>query len=320
MVVMAARGRDSFSPAQLQTLESHARLTVLAVPRRLAHEEMCALCASAEIIGFTRRATLDFNARLIEDLPKLTAIAVYATGHDWIDVAALERRNIRLALLPDYSTQSVAEHSLSLMLGVSRRLHLSDRVARGDLPNSISLRGFELSGKTLGIIGFGRIGRAVAHLARAFGMRVVYYDISPQPVEDGVESVELAHLLGVSDVVLLACSFKRGAQPLMDAAALAAIKPGALLVNPSRSALVDNTAVLEAIERNHLRGYAVDDTVFDATQLGRIEHGRILQSAHTAWYSDEAMARGTQAWVDALVRLAQGSRVSHLSQGKIMGV
>lgn len=317
---MAARGRDSFSPAQLQTLESHARLTVQAVPRRLAHEEMCALCASAEIIGFTRRATLDFNARLIEDLPKLTAIAVYATGHDWIDVAALERRNIRLALLPDYSTQSVAEHSLSLMLGVSRRLHLSDRVARGDLPNSISLRGFELSGKTLGIIGFGRIGRAVAHLARAFGMRVVYYDIRPQPAEDGVGSVELAHLLGVSDVVLLACSFQRGAQPLMDAAALAAIKPGALLVNPSRSALVDNAAVLEAIERNHLRGYAVDDTVFDATQLGRIEHGRILQSAHTAWYSDEAMARGTQAWVDALVRLAQDSRVSHVSQGKIMGI
>jgi phosphoglycerate dehydrogenase-like enzyme len=320
MVIMAARGRDSFSSTQLRALESCTRLTVHAVPRRLAHEEMRALCASAEIIGFTRRATLDFNASLINDLPRLSAVAVYATGHDWIDVAALERRNIRLALLLDYSTQSVAEHSLGMMLSMSRRLHLSDRIARGDLPTSISMRGFELSGKTLGIIGLGRIGRAIARLASAFGMRVVYSDQSPQPMEHEVEPVPLAHLLAASDIVLLACSFKRGAPPLIDAKALKAMKPGALLVNPSRSALVDNAAVLEAIERRHLRGYAVDDTVFDATQLGRIEHGRILQSAHTAWYSDEAMARGTQAWVDALVRLARDSGESLANVAKVAGI
>src|SRR5574340_1158479 len=109
MVVMAARGRDSFSPAQLHALESHARLTVHAVPRRLSHEELRALCAPAEILGFTRRATVDFNDRLIDELPNLRAVAVYATGYEWIDIAALERRGIRLALLPDYSTQTVAE-------------------------------------------------------------------------------------------------------------------------------------------------------------------------------------------------------------------
>lgn len=317
LVVMAARGRDSFSPAQFRALESVARVTAHAVPNRLTHEAMRTLCAPAEIIGFTRRATLDFNARLIDELPGLRAVAVYATGYDWLDTQALERRDIELVLLPDYSTQSVAEHSLSLMLSMSRRLHLSDRVARGDLPYGTSLRGFELSGKTLGIIGFGRIGRAVARMARAFDMQILANDIVPQPVESDVEMVEQGRLLAESDVVLLACNLIRGSGPIIDQAALAHMKPGALLVNPSRSALVDNSAVMQAVIERHLRGYAVDDTVFDAEQLSRVEHGRILQSAHTAWYSDEAMARGTQAWVDALVRLAQDSRGIRTGTGKV---
>ncbi len=310
MVVMAARGRESLSLAQLDALDAAADLTVHAVPQRLSHEEMCRLCAPAEILGFTRRATPDFDAHIISSLPNLKAVAVYATGSDWLDVRELEQRGIRLALLPDYSTQSVAEHTLGLMLAMSRRLHLSDRVARGDLPYGVSLRGFELAGKTLGIVGFGRIGRAIARMAGAFGMRVLAHDIVPKQLEQGVEMTGLQQLLAHSDVVVLACSLARGAPPIIDVAALACMKPGVLLINPSRSALADNEAIVQAIVGRQLRGYAVDDTVFDAAQLGRVEHGRILQSAHTAWYADEAMERGTQAWVEALLALAASQRTS----------
>lgn len=304
MVVMAAQGRGSFSAAQLRALEVAAETAFHAAPDRLSHDEMRGLCAEAEIIGFTRRATTDFDARLIDSLPGLRAVAVYATGSDWLDTETLAQRGIRLALLPDYSTRSVAEHTLGLMLSLSRRLHLSDRISRGELPRSISMRGFELAGKTLGIIGYGRIGQAVARLACAFGMRVLAHDIAVKPITQEVEHLSQRELLAASDMVVLACSLARGAAPLIDSHALANMKPGALLVNPSRSALVDNAAVLQAILKKHLRGYAVDDAVFDSEQLARIEHGRILQSAHTAWYSDEAMARGTQAWVDALIELA----------------
>lgn len=305
MVVMSARGPDSFTTAQLHALESHANLTLHAVPGRLSHEAFQDLCASAAIIGFTRRATIDFNAKLIAALPNLHAVAVYATGYDWIDTAALQHRGIRLALLPDYSTQTVAEHSIGLILSMSRRLHLSDRVARGDLPAGISLRGFELHGKTLGIIGLGRIGLAIARMAQAFGLRVIAHDLSPQPLREGIEPAELSHLLVTADIVLLASSLKRGTAPIINATTLALMKPDAVLINPSRSALVDNKAVLEAIAGKRLRGYAVDDTVFDTAQLARVEYGRILQSAHTGWYSDEAIARGTQAWVDNLASLAR---------------
>lgn len=305
MLLMSARGRDSFSAAQLRALDAQPNLAIHAVPRRLSDGALVELCASAEIIGLTRRATLDFNAGVIDALPNLRALAAYATGHDWIDTQALERRGIRLVLLPDYSTQTVAEHTLGLILNMSRRLHLSERVARGDLDQGVSLRGFELHGKTVGIIGLGRIGQAVAHLTRAFGMRVIYSDPSPQALLDGAQALDLADLLAACDVAVLACSCQRGAPPLIGMAALAAMKPSALLVNPARSALVDKGAVMRAIIEKRLGGYAVDDTVFDATELAQVEHGRILQSAHTAWYSDEAMARGTQAWVDALMRLAQ---------------
>lgn len=318
LVVMAARGRNSFIPAQLLALESHANLTVHTVPGRLTHEEMVGLCASAEIIGFTRRATIDFNAKLIDALPNLRAVAVYATGYDWIDTAKLEQRGIKLILLPDYSTQTVAEHSFGMMLNMSRRLHLSERVARGDLPVGVSLRGFELHGKTLGIIGLGRIGKAVAHLARAFGMKILAHDHTPMSSGNEVELVDLPRLLAAADIVMLTCSLKRGAPPLFGNATLSAMKPGALLVNPARSALVDNDAVVRAIANGCICGYAVDDTVFDAAQLAHVEHGRILQSAHTAWYSDEAIARGTQAWVDNLVDLAREYCIHRKSMAKVM--
>lgn len=302
---MAARGRGSFSTAQIRTLEAVARLTVHTVTTRLSPGEMCKLCDSAEIIGFTRRATLNFDEEIIAKLPDLRAVAAYATGYDWLDTQALARKGIKLALLPDYSTRSVAEHSMGLILTMSRRLHLSDRVARGDLPYGISLRGFELSGKTLGIIGFGRIGRAIARFARAFDMQVLAHDVVTQSVCEGVELVDRERLLADSDIVVLACNLERGATPIIDHAALQSMKAGAVLINPARSALVDNEAVLQAILGKRLRGYAVDDTVFDAKQLAQLEYGRIMQSAHTAWYSDEAVARGTQAWVDALAKLAR---------------
>lgn len=305
MVVMSARGCDSFTPAQLHALESHANLTVHTVASHLSHETFQKLCSPADIIGFTRRASIDFNVKLIDALPKLQAVAVYATGYDWIDTAALQQRGIKLALLPDYSTQTVAEHSIGLILSMSRRLHLSDRVARGDLPAGISLRGFELHGKTLGIIGLGRIGLVVARMAQAFGLRVIAYDLSLQPIREGIEPVELSPLLAAADIVLIASSLKRGTAPIINAETLALMKADAVLINPSRSALVDNNAVLDAIAAKHLRGYAVDDTVFDEAQLARVEYGRILQSAHTGWYSDEAIARGTQAWVDNLATLAR---------------
>src|SRR6185503_4422838 len=209
MTVMTARGQESFSAAQLRSLEEVARLTVHAAPHRLTRESVSALCRDAEIVGLTRRAVVDIDAELIDALPTMRGLAVFASGYDWIDLEALRRRGALLAVLPGYSTQVVAEHTLGLMLSMSRRLHLSERVVRGDLPPGTSLRGWELRGKTLGVVGLGRIGRAVARLAAAFGMSVVSFDTGPS--QSTVDVVSFQCLLEQSDIVVLTCRKQRGA-------------------------------------------------------------------------------------------------------------
>ena len=303
MIVLTARGAASFSPGQLAELSRVSRLTVHEVLSRLNNKELISLCRDAELLGITRRATINIDEELISGMPYLRGIAIHASGYDWIDLEALGRRNIALAILPDYSTQTVAEHTWGMILTMSRRLHLSDRVANGELPSYISLRGWELAGKTLGIIGFGRIGQAAARAAKAFSMRVIYYDKQDIISDSGI-AVDFDEALSSADVMVLACSHERGASPVIDSSAIAKIKQGAYLINPARPALVDHDAVFQAIKDKRLSGYAVDDKVFTREQLADIEPGRIFQTGHTAWYSNESITRGTQCWVDNLVALA----------------
>jgi lactate dehydrogenase-like 2-hydroxyacid dehydrogenase len=309
MSVLAARGAGSFSSVQLAELSSVSRLTVHEVYSRLNNWELISLCSDAEILGITRRATINIDEELISGIPGLRGIAIYASGYDWIDMEALCHRGIALAILPDYSTQTVAEHTWGMILTMSRRLHLSDRVVNKELPSYISLRGGELAGKTLGIIGLGRIGRAVANVAAGFSMLVIYYDRQNIKSDSGI-AVNFNEVWSYADIVVLACSYERGAPPIIDSSVMARMKQSAYLINPVRQALVDNDAVLKAIRDKRLAGYAVDDRVFTREQLSGIEPGRIFQSGHTAWYSNEAIDRGTQCWVDNLIALAMGKPVN----------
>jgi lactate dehydrogenase-like 2-hydroxyacid dehydrogenase len=304
MVVLSAQGAASFSQGQLAELTRVSRLTTHQVTQRLSNSELISLCGDAEILGITRRATINIDEEIISNLPMIRGIAVYASGYDWVDISALERRGIALAILPDYSTQTVAEHTWGMILTMSRRLHLSDRVAKGELPSHISLRGSELAGKTIGMIGMGRIGKAAARIADAFSMHVIWHDKKDIKFEIGM-AVAFHEILPRSDIIVLACSCERGAPPIIDLNTLARMKAGAYLINPVRQALVDNNAVLQSIRDKRLAGYAVDDKVFTNGQLASIEQGRILQTGHTAWYSNEAMERGTQCWVDNLIALAR---------------
>jgi len=304
MTVMCARGRDSFVPGQLDALHQVADLMLCPVLAPLSAAEFVERCGDAQILGFTRRAIADFDRGAIDALPKLRAVAIHATGTEWIDLEALRERGIAFASLPDYSAVSVAEHSIAMLLALSRRLHLSERVSRGDLPATVSLRGWELAGKRLGVVGHGRIGSRVARLAEAFGMEVAWSDPAPAVPATGA-GVGFDALIERSDVVVLACPQRRGAAPIVGARELERMRPGSYLINPARSTLVDNRAVLSAIRAKTLSGYAVDDKVFAEEALAGIEPGRILQTGHTAWYSDETIARGMAHWVAALTALAE---------------
>jgi phosphoglycerate dehydrogenase-like enzyme len=163
-IVFAAKGRESLSISQQSAIEKVAVVQYRAILSPLPDDQFIEICQTAEYIGLTRRACKDFHAGIIHNLPCLKGVSVYATGTEWMDVEELQTQQIAWRFLPDYSLTTVAEHAIGMLLTLSRRIHLSDRIAASELPSGISLRGWELSGKTVGIIGMGRIGSRIARL------------------------------------------------------------------------------------------------------------------------------------------------------------
>ena len=144
----------------------------------------------------------------------------------------------------------------------------------------------------------------MAGLAHCFGMEVHYYDVQIKNVT-WFHYLPIEELLSNMDFIMLTCSKERNARPLIEAKELSLIKKDAFLINPARADLVDPQAVIDAINHKQLAGYAVDDTL-EIFNNPSIEPGRILQTGHTAWYSTEAIKRGTETWVNNIISLAIG--------------
>ena len=311
VVVVSVQGRAGLPPAGLSVLESVADVTFCARPdtSALGQEEAAVALADADVVALTPKTMPVLDDALLARLPRLKAVALHATGHDMLDPAVLARHGVALAVLPCYSTESVAEHAVAMLLTVARRVHLAHDRSRGLVPASTSLRGFELAGRTLGLVGTGRIGARVAEVATALGMRVVGHDPRPREV-DGLLHLPLPDLLRASDAVVVACSRAHDAPPLLGDAELALLPRGAVLVVVSRAAVVDTGAALAAVRRGHLRGYAVDDVVVDPARDGDLlAEGRVVQTGHSAWWSDEVLVRGAAQWVQCLIRLVDGRLV-----------
>lgn len=302
-IIISALGEKSFSDDQVEKINAALNVQFHAQLDEMDKKSFIHLCQEAEILGITRRPLKILDKDIITALPNLKGIAVYTTGYEWIDVQCLHERKITLSYLPDYAAITVAEHTLALMLSMSRRINLSFDKVRGIVSEEISLRGWELHEKSIGIVGFGRIGQEIARLSKAFGMTVTFYDNKVSQFDININYQPLEELLSSSDVIVIAASKTRNASPIIGRHEIALMKKGAYLINPSRADLVDNAEILRAIQSEQLSGYAVDDKI-DLFLNAEIEPGRILQTGHTAWYSTEAIARGTQNWVENIISLA----------------
>lgn len=315
----SVRGRASFAPDQAARLEEIADTTFLARDDSMTTSEALFAFRNADVVAVTPKVAPPVDAVLLEGLPRLRGLSLHATGYDFIDVEQLQRYRVVLSVLPEYSTESVAEHTIGLVLTMSRRIHLGNDRSRALVGPDASLRGFELAGRTLGIIGCGRIGSRVAGLAQAFGMDVLAYDIAPKPVP-GVTYVDRDVLLGRSDVLTLHCPMEFGASPMIGPAQLARMRPGCVLINASRAGLVDDGAVVAAIRGRRLRGYAVDDAVFAGEAVADLlREGRIVQTGHSGWWSDEVLERGSRMWGEHIHALVVGEPVDVVADTLVPG-
>lgn len=306
VVVVSVQGRHTLPDDLVRILDERADLTFVARSGPLDGDEAAEAFADADVVAVTPKVTPTFDQALLERLPRLRGLCLHATGYDFLDVELLQRHGVTLSVLPGVSTDSVAEHTLGLILALSRRIHLANDRSRGLVAPTTSLRGFELRGRTLGVIGMGRIGTRVGELGAAFGMDVLAHD--PLPRRDGrAAHVPLDRLLRDSHVVSLCCPQQYGAAPMVGGRELAAMRPGSILVNPSRVSLVDHEAVASSIRSGHLRGYAVDDVAFtDPSMQTLVDEGRVLQTGHSAWWSDEVLERGSRMWGEHMVAMVDG--------------
>ena len=217
--------------------------------------------AAAAVVTLTERVDAAFFDAAG---PQLRVVANAAVGFDNIDLAEAKRRGVVITNTPGVLDEATADHTFAMLLAITRRVVEADRFARSGEPwiwGPTMLVGLDISaGATLGVIGLGRIGRAVARRAQAFGMRVIasHPRLEVGTRLDGVEIVDQAELLATSDVVTLHVPLRPDTRHLIDADALASMKPGSYLLNAARGGIVDETALIAALRSGHLAGAALD--------------------------------------------------------------
>jgi D-3-phosphoglycerate dehydrogenase len=207
------------------------------------------------------RSQVQVDDALIAAGSRLRVIGRAGVGLDNIDVAAARQRGIAVVNAPGGNTLAAAEHTLGLLLAVARHIPAADASTRAGEWARARFGGTQLAGKTLGVIGLGRIGLAVAQRGQAFGMRVLASDpyVNPELAErHGIELVTLADLLASSDVVTLHVPLSGETTHLLDRAAIATLRPGAIVLNVARGGVVDEAALAEALRDGRLAGAGID--------------------------------------------------------------
>ena len=245
-------------------------------------------------------------------------VALRCAGTNQVDLAAASEAGIAVTRVPAYSPHAVAEHGVALLLTLNRRIHRAFNRVREFNFSLAGLVGFDLHGKTVGIVGTGKIGRCAAQIFRGFGCRVMACDIAPDAawaLASGVELASMAEVLERADVVSLHVPLTRETHHLLDAAAFARMKPGAFLVNTSRGKLVDTRALLAALKEGRLGGVALDvyeeeEGIFfeDHSQHGLrdddlarlLSFPNVLVTSHQAFLTREALSEIARVTVSNL--------------------
>lgn len=322
VVVLSRAGTRSVPAALTAQIREHVRLGFVTRKDAPDGREAVDLLRTATILATTKVTLPRLDADLLRACPRLRRVVLYATGYEHIDLDLLDDHGVSLSVLPEYATTAVAEHALALLLGLAARTHLANDRSRDLVPAATSLRGIELSGRTLGIIGVGRIGTRLAGLADGIGMRVIGSDPDPgarvAAQERGMIMTHTAELLERADAVALCCSTDPQQPLVVGAPELQRMRPGGLLVNIGRPGLVDDGAVGRAIRSGHLRGYGVDDTVLDPG-CDLVTEGRVLQTGHSAWWRDEVLERGAEQFGRAVLAAVRGTPVDVVTTGALTG-
>ena len=277
----------------------------------------------------------ELGAPVIETLARggVRAIALRSAGYNHVDLAAAARAGLRVVRVPAYSPYAVAEHTVGLILALNRRLHRAyNRVREGNFALD-GLLGFDLRGRTAGVVGTGKIGQVVVEILRGFGCRILAHDPFPSPAcaALGAEYAELPRLFRESDVITLHCPLTPETHHLIDGPALELMRDGVMLINTSRGALVDTRAVIEALKSGKIGHLGLDVYEEEAELFFEDRSGRVIQddvfsrlltfpnvviTGHQAFFTADALANIAQT---TLGNLSDLERTGHSANEVAIG-
>lgn len=277
----------------------------------------------------------------IEKLPKLKLIACRSTGFDNVDIEAAQARNITVENVPTYGTHTVAEYAFGLLLSLTRKLPQAIEAAHKGEAWHAALQGIDLNEKTLGIIGAGRIGSCLSKAAVAFNMKVLAFDKFPKDEiakDAGFTYASLEEVLAQSDIISLHVAYTPESHHMINAENIKRIKPGTIIINTARGELIDNKALIEALQSGHLGGAGLD--VIEGEQLlgmheemalldrgglvdGILQHSleisilqkmpNVIVTHHNAFNTREAVGRINQTSIDNIKQFLAGTVVNKVS-------
>jgi len=298
----------SLDPAKkaLARLDPKYRMAATAAP-----DDILAVARDADAILVTYAK---LPGELLRQITKCKAIGRFGLGVDNIDLPAAKECGIAVNYVPDYCLREVSDHAMALLLALARKVTFSNSLVqsgRWEVPPIVPLR--RLEGQVLGLIGFGNIPRALTPKARAFGFKVLTHD--PYVGKDilaasGVEAVSFDDLLARSDFISVHAPLLPATRGLMNAAVFAKMKKGAYLINTARGPLVDEAALIAALDSGHLGGAALDVVAAEPlTKVSPLLHrDNVILTPHTAFYSVEALEELQTKCASDVARVLSGEK------------
>ena len=288
---------NAVNPGDMSWDQIRAFGEVTTYPRTAGKETIIRRIAGHDIVLLNK---VPIDAEVLDACPSVKLICCLSTGYNVVDIQAARERNIPVCNVPAYSTAAVSQFTFALLLELCHRVGHHDKTVHDgkwaacpdfcywDTPQ------MELAGKTMGIIGFGRIGQAVGRIARAMGMEVLAYSRSHRPEGSEIGTyVDLDTLLAQSDIISLHCPLFPETQNLINADTIAKMKDGAILLNASRGPVIDEAAVAEALHSGKLRGAAMDvvskEPISPANPL--LTAPNCIITPHMAWSPRETRQR-----------------------------
>lgn len=282
-----------------------------ASPEKITRE-----CRDAQVISIF--VTTPFPRAVIERLPALKLLCTRSVGYDHIDVDACREKGVVVCNVPDYGSHVIAEHVFALLLSTLRHVHEAETRVQGGAFDYHGLRGMALRGKTMGIVGTGKIGRRAAEIAHGFGMNILAADqCRTVELETNlcVRYVHLDDLLSQSDIITLHVPDLPETHHMIDEQAFARMKNGAILVNTARGALIDSRAMLSALKKGKL-AYALLDVLEHEQNFQEneelIKHPNVVATPHIAFYADDSMRSMYRDCFDSIDQWKRGETPVHV--------